>query len=135
RGAISWGPSPPPRWVVIGGFVGGCGLAVLLGLLGAACQLATAYGRVMLRVDARRLSVAESGVLGGRVRAWDRGRLRAIRAAIDPGSGARSVVVELDDGSRAELLDHCPAEDVKWVAAVLRGALGVPATRRFEPAG
>jgi hypothetical protein len=102
---------------------------VLLGLFGVVCQLATAFGRVKVCVATCRLSVVEADFLGTRGHEWDRDQVAAIRASIEPRFNAKSLVVQSRDGSRKELLDHCPADDLKWVAALLRDALGVPAAQ------
>ena len=71
---------------------------------------------------------------GTRTFEWDRDEIATIRARIEPRYNARGLVVQSRDGSREEMLDHCPADDLKWVAALLRDTLGVPATPRFQRA-
>jgi hypothetical protein len=108
------------------GLIGGGSLLVLLGLVLSVFHLATAYGRVKLCVAAGRLSVVESNFLGTRSREWDRNQIAAIRASVEPRYNAKDLVVQLHGGSRQEMLGHCTADDLKWVATLLRDALQVP---------
>lgn len=123
-GKVPWEPEPPPFWLVASGFVGCGSVVVLVVFAGAVLRLATAYGPTEVRVGPDGLTVEERGVFGTVRHDWPRDRVADLRAEYIPKYNSKGVIVTEPDGTRTSVLEHCPVDDIKWVAARLREALG-----------
>lgn len=123
-GKVPWEPEPPPFWLVAGGFVGCGSVVVLVVFANAVLRLATAFGPTEVRVGPDGLTVVERGFLGTVRHEWTRERVADVQVEYIPKYNSKGVIVVEPDGHRTSVLDHCPVDDIKWVAARLREALG-----------